>query len=490
LYRVQDENDFTVFLVTPDGIILADPLSLATSVWLKGELETRFPGQPVRYVVYTHHAFDRAAGASVFQSTAEVVAHGNFTEERMKAEKVLPASLAGLDSNDDGVLNAAEIAADPFPPVPPLRDRDGDGILTPAELYFDVWLVDSTYTSRRMITLGGKSVELIHPGDAYAADMTLLHFPAERMVFAAGYPPLSSRPFSFAGSRPTAVLASMRAVASIDFDGFVSGDGSVGTRADFAALSRYVEDLVTGVSAGFASRLTLDELQSTLMLADHQGTPQYGQRTSNIAEAYARLRSLTTNLYGVAHLNRMQRGPTCTQIAFPCDDDAIGGSSLMGTVGMSVSVGRVGILAESNIGGRFIGHRRSVSTIYEYLSEYRDRLTSFLARYDVVRGQSVTIGLAGGVSLVSEAERATEITRPSPLTGPGRFSSHTSHVFAWGQTLGIEAVIPLGDRIGMLAPVRLTHTTVTNTLIGTGRPTGHWNLHAGVGLALMFRGAY
>ncbi|HEY6360991.1 MAG TPA: hypothetical protein VIX63_07785, partial [Vicinamibacterales bacterium] len=40
LYRVQDANHYTVFLVTPAGIILGDPINTQAATWLKAELYT------------------------------------------------------------------------------------------------------------------------------------------------------------------------------------------------------------------------------------------------------------------------------------------------------------------------------------------------------------------------------------------------------------------------------------------------------------------
>jgi len=51
LYRVQNNNHFTVFLVTDEGIILADPINSEFSTWLKGELAERYD-VPVRYVYH------------------------------------------------------------------------------------------------------------------------------------------------------------------------------------------------------------------------------------------------------------------------------------------------------------------------------------------------------------------------------------------------------------------------------------------------------
>jgi alkyl sulfatase BDS1-like metallo-beta-lactamase superfamily hydrolase len=61
LYRAQNNDHYTVFLVTPAGIILADPISTDFSTWLAGQLAERFPNRPVRYVLYSHHHQDRGA---------------------------------------------------------------------------------------------------------------------------------------------------------------------------------------------------------------------------------------------------------------------------------------------------------------------------------------------------------------------------------------------------------------------------------------------
>lgn len=76
LYRFVNNNHRTVFLVTSEGIILADPINVGAVTWLKGQLAERF-NVPVRYVLYSHHHFDHASGAALFNETAELIAHEN-----------------------------------------------------------------------------------------------------------------------------------------------------------------------------------------------------------------------------------------------------------------------------------------------------------------------------------------------------------------------------------------------------------------------------
>jgi glyoxylase-like metal-dependent hydrolase (beta-lactamase superfamily II)/quercetin dioxygenase-like cupin family protein len=64
LYRYRHSGEYSIFLVTSEGVVLVDPLAEVDKrapAWLKGQLATRF-GVPVRYVIYSHHHMDRAAG--------------------------------------------------------------------------------------------------------------------------------------------------------------------------------------------------------------------------------------------------------------------------------------------------------------------------------------------------------------------------------------------------------------------------------------------
>ncbi len=46
LYRFQNKFHYSVFLVTPEGVIVTDPINAEAATWLKGEIASRF-GVPV-----------------------------------------------------------------------------------------------------------------------------------------------------------------------------------------------------------------------------------------------------------------------------------------------------------------------------------------------------------------------------------------------------------------------------------------------------------
>jgi len=106
LYRVRNGAWATVFYVTPDGIILGDPINVALSTWLKDQLAQRFK-VPVRYVVYSHSHFDHAEGGAVFADTAKFVAHENMLRNMDGRYPQMPGDM--LDRNDNGVIDPDEI---------------------------------------------------------------------------------------------------------------------------------------------------------------------------------------------------------------------------------------------------------------------------------------------------------------------------------------------------------------------------------------------
>ena len=74
LYRFQNNFHFSVFLVTPDGVIATDPINADAAKWLKDEIAKRF-GKPIKYLIYSHDHRDHIAGGEVFADTATIVAH-------------------------------------------------------------------------------------------------------------------------------------------------------------------------------------------------------------------------------------------------------------------------------------------------------------------------------------------------------------------------------------------------------------------------------
>ena len=76
VYWARMDDYMSAFMVTPDGIVLVEPIGTEMATWLKGELARRFK-VPVKYVIYSHHHWDHASGAAVYADTARIIGHEN-----------------------------------------------------------------------------------------------------------------------------------------------------------------------------------------------------------------------------------------------------------------------------------------------------------------------------------------------------------------------------------------------------------------------------
>lgn len=178
VYGFRWANHVALFIVTDGGVILVDPI---------GQANPRTPGlikeairsvteQPVRYVVYSHSAFDHSTGGAAFADTARFVGHGN-TVEPIKAAK------------------------DPTTPAP-----------------------DITFDKKMTLELGGRRLDL-YPADlAPTDDYIVVHDPAGRVAMFVDLVQPRNIPFRTLLGHPDRIVERLRWMENaLDFDVIVSG---------------------------------------------------------------------------------------------------------------------------------------------------------------------------------------------------------------------------------------------------------------------------
>ena len=74
IYQYRNRFHNAAFAVTPDGVILIDPINKDAAEWLKAELKSRFNAE-VKYLVLSHDHPDHSSGGELFADAAIVVAH-------------------------------------------------------------------------------------------------------------------------------------------------------------------------------------------------------------------------------------------------------------------------------------------------------------------------------------------------------------------------------------------------------------------------------
>jgi len=290
LYRAQNDNHYTVFLVTSEGIIMSDPINRDFSTWLKGEMQKRF-NRPVRYILYTHHDWDHASGGAVFADTAQFVGHENMPEALSlpAGNLALPNNAKKMDANTNGRIDRSEATGN-LQTQFDLTDANKDNALSGAELargaLNDVHPPTTTFSDRHTVTLGGKTVVMVHIGEAHAPDSAVLHFPAERVVFGADVLQAKRFPQSVT---PTigAWIDAMRTIERLDFDIAATGHAVSGKKEDVTAMRQYFEELAAGVAAGIGAGKSLKEIQQSLTWDKYKSWERYpAQPPIHIAQVY------------------------------------------------------------------------------------------------------------------------------------------------------------------------------------------------------------
>ena len=226
LYRFQNNFHFTVFLVTPEGVILGDPINKDAASWLKGEIEKRF-GLPVKYVIYSHDHPDHSSGGEVFADSAIFVGHEN-TKSVMTGEK--------------------------RPTAAP----------------------DVTFSDAMTIELGGHKVNLIYPGKSHSDNLIVMHFPAERAVFTVDFISVKRVAYKTLGDSyfPDWIDAIKR-TEEIDFDIVIPGHGPMGSKADVRDHRSYLQTIYDEVLAGVRAGKTLEEMQASIDLSEYSEWQQF-----------------------------------------------------------------------------------------------------------------------------------------------------------------------------------------------------------------------
>jgi glyoxylase-like metal-dependent hydrolase (beta-lactamase superfamily II) len=227
VYLFRHKFHQSIFITTPKGVIVTDPISSDAAAWLKAKIKT-LTAQPVRYVIYSHHHNDHITGGSVFADTAL------FVSQTAARPKILQA-------------------ADPQTPVP-----------------------DLTFTDRMSIDLGGKHVELIYTGRNHSDNSLVVLLPQDRLLFAVDFIPVETVAYrALPDGYPDEWIGSLRQVEGLEFDTLVPGHGKIGTREHVRMFRGYLQDLRAAVQEQVQKGVSLEEAKKNVQLPKYEQWARY-----------------------------------------------------------------------------------------------------------------------------------------------------------------------------------------------------------------------
>lgn len=229
IYQFRNGGHYGTFVVTSAGVILVDPIAAEAAAWLKGELATRFPGRPVKTIVYSHHDGDHSGGAEALaDTTTEIVAHENAPR---------------------GIIADARVS------VMPTR----------------------TFNGRTTVTLGDRTIELVELGPGHTDSLIGVRFPEERILFVVDIFSGRRLPFQGLAGSPEidTIIGTLRRIESMDFHVLLTGHSRPSNLADLVAYRTFLENLRAHVLQARREGKSVDEMKKTITMPAYREWVNY-----------------------------------------------------------------------------------------------------------------------------------------------------------------------------------------------------------------------
>ena len=198
-----------MFIVTPKGVIATDPIGRyrpeAVTAYL-AEIK-KVTDQPVKYLIYSHAHFDHIAGGKPFKDQgAIIIAHKNAKTHFEWAKK------------QDALLNS-------------------------------VVMPDQVVDNKKVISLGGTTLELIYVGRNHSDSSLVMRLPKEKLIFVVDFIPIESVQFRNMPDNvsPVEYEESIKKVIALDWERMIPGHpyagGRLGTKKDAQDHLAFLQEL-------------------------------------------------------------------------------------------------------------------------------------------------------------------------------------------------------------------------------------------------------
>lgn len=246
VYVFRNQNHQAMFVVTKDGVIATDPVAYGKPTGGKDYVDAirKVTDKPIKYLVYSHHHFDHIAGGKAFKDAgARIIAH-----ERVKAR------LAPLK--------------DPHTPLP-----------------------DETFSGKKVLKLGGTTLELLHLGNNHSDSNIVMRLPKEKIVFVVDTLPVGQVPGrGMIDFYPAETEAWIKRVIDLDWERLIPGHpgpgGRLGTKKDAQDQLTLLQDASAEMKKLAQEGKCWDPAEKEFKLPKYASWPGYETNLQFIARRY------------------------------------------------------------------------------------------------------------------------------------------------------------------------------------------------------------
>jgi glyoxylase-like metal-dependent hydrolase (beta-lactamase superfamily II) len=229
-------NRQAMFVVTRDGVIATDPIGYGQPQAVTTYIDEikKITDRPIRYLIYSHHHLDHIAGGQPFKDAgARIIAHRR-AKERLALIK------------------------DPNTPLP-----------------------DETIDKKRVLTLGGTTLELTYIGLNHSDSTLVMRLPKERIIFIVDLLPVGTLPGrGMIDFYPFEAESSIKQVLAMDWERLIPGHpgapgGRLGTKKDVEDQLTFLQDASEAVKAEAREGKCWEPVEKELKLPKYENWPNY-----------------------------------------------------------------------------------------------------------------------------------------------------------------------------------------------------------------------
>jgi len=223
-----------MFIVTPAGVIATDPISLRRPAQPYIDAIQAVTKAPIKYVIYSHSHFDHTAGGKPFKDLG-----ATFIAQR----------------------NAKARIAELKPP--------------------DVVVPDQVVDDKRVITLGGETLELLYVGKNHSDSTLVMRLPKEKIIFTVDWIPIQGIQFrGMADTYIPDIEGGLKKVIAMDWETLIPGHPGpggkqTGTKENATDELSYLQDLSAAVKKEVDAGKSYDEAMKDISLPKYQAWPNY-----------------------------------------------------------------------------------------------------------------------------------------------------------------------------------------------------------------------
>mgnify|MGYP001167562644 FL=1 len=225
------------FIVGDDSVMVIDAMMVASMVDPYLEEIRKVTDKPIRHVVNTHHHVDHSFG-NQFYLPAEVVSHQGCREAMLAR---------GADVN---MLNEQ---------FPQYREDWAKTQLNPATI---------TYQDKMNVHLGGRVVELLHPGPAHTYGDTMVYLPQDKVLFSGDVAFHYLTPLARDGHVSNWIKVADGIFKHLDVTTLMPGHGPVSDKEVFSKTLRYLRLIRRASQLHFNRGSSVEETSRAIRLGE------------------------------------------------------------------------------------------------------------------------------------------------------------------------------------------------------------------------------